>query len=184
MTSLYPGYRKLHHVYELFLSRDLLIAVIVCNYANYMLIWKRSLPKCNCVDDIASTRLLYAVHYIAGAILISQWIQATHKVDGAMVTRQLDDIATTVGTQLLLANDITASHDVLSAVKKLSLPSSVILEAINNVLYKQMKFEGNRDDYYNPNNSYIDKVCSITYDTKFSWGTFELFLLIFPSMDD
>ena len=88
-------------------------------------------------------------------------MQATHKVDGAMVTRQLDDIATTVGTQLLQKNDVTASHDVLSAVKKLSLPSSVILEAINNVLYKQMKFEGNRDDYYNPNNSYIDKVCNI-----------------------
>ena len=75
-----------------------------------------------------------------------------------MVTHQLDEIATTVGTHLLQANSVTPSHDTLSAVKELSLSSSVILEAMNKVLYTEMKFSGNSDDYYNPHNSYIDKV--------------------------
>ena len=85
-------------------------------------------------------------------------MQATQRIDGALVTRQLDEIAMAVGTHLLQARGITGSHDVLSAIKELSLPSSVILEGINNVLYDEMKFTGNGDDYYNPNNSYINKV--------------------------
>ena len=89
-------------------------------------------------------------------------MQATCKIDSTLVTRQLDEIAMTVGTHLLQANNETASHDVLSAVKELSLASSVILEGINNVLYNQMKLRGNTDDYYNPHNSYIDKVCVYT----------------------
>lgn len=88
-------------------------------------------------------------------------MQSTHSVDGAMVTRQLDEIAVSVGTQLLQAKGITGSHDTLSAVKELSLSSSVILEAINNMLYNEMKFTGNGDDYYNPNNSYINKVAML-----------------------
>jgi len=86
-------------------------------------------------------------------------MQATHKVDGSLITRQLDDIATAVGAHLLqTTNNPTASHDTMSAVRELLLPSSVILEAINKVLYEQMKFSGNSDDYYNPQNSYINKV--------------------------
>ena len=92
-------------------------------------------------------------------------MQATRKVDSTSVTRQLDEIATSVGTDLLRANSKTASRDVLPAVKKLSLPSSVILGAINKVLYDQLKFTGNSDNYYNPHNSYIDKV---TYVCKYS----------------
>ena len=90
--------------------------------------------------------------------MISQWMQATCKIDGTSVTRQLDEIATTVGTHLLQTNGVTGSHDVQSAVKELSLASSLILEGINNVLYNEMEFRGNADDYYNPHNSYIDKV--------------------------
>ena len=92
-------------------------------------------------------------------------MQSTHRVDGAMVTRQLDEIAVAVGTHLLQAKGIMGSHDILSSVKELSLSSSVILEAINNVLYNEMKFTGNGDDYYNPNNSYINKVtmCYVYY---------------------
>lgn len=97
---------------------------------------------------------------ITGAILMAQWMQATHKIDGTLVTRQLDEIAVTVGTHLLQENGIKASHDVLSVVKELSLPNSVILEGINKVLYTEMKFSGNGDDYYNPHNSYINKVCT------------------------
>ena len=100
--------------------------------------------------------------YILGAILLAQWMQATQKIDGTMVTHQLDEIATAVGTHLLQANGgMTGSHDVLSAVKELSLPSLVILEAINNVLYNQYKFTGSGDDYYNPLNSYINKVLTL-----------------------
>ena len=90
-------------------------------------------------------------------------MQSTHGVDGTLVTRQLDEIAVAVGTPLLQAKGITGSHDILSAVKQLSLSSSVILEAINNILYNEMKFTGSGDDYYNPNNSYINKVCIATY---------------------
>lgn len=87
-------------------------------------------------------------------------MQATHKIDSTMVTHQLDEIAVMAGTHLLRPRGMmAASHDTLSAVKQLSLPSLDILDAMNNVLYDQMKFTGNRDDYYDPQNSYIDKVC-------------------------
>ena len=104
--------------------------------------------------------MLHVCTYVTGAIILAQWMQATHKIDSALVTHQLDEIAMAVGTHLLQSNNITGSHDAPSAVKELSLPSSVILEAINNVLYNEMKFTGNGDDYYNPDNSFINKVCT------------------------
>ena len=36
--------------------------------------------------------------------------------------------------------------------------SEAVLEALNSVLFVKHKFCGNRSDYYNPTNSYIDKV--------------------------
>ena len=36
--------------------------------------------------------------------------------------------------------------------------SRTALEALNRMLYKDLGFVGNEDDYYNPHNSYIDKV--------------------------
>jgi len=57
------------------------------------------------------------------------------KVDGSLITRQLDDIAIVAGAHLLqTTNNATVSHDTMSAVRELLLPSSVILEAINSVI--------------------------------------------------
>ena len=39
--------------------------------------------------------------------------------------------------------------------------SEAVLEALNSVLFVKHKFCGNRSDYYNPTNSYIDKVIEL-----------------------
>jgi len=95
---------------------------------------------------------------VSGTILISQWMQSPHTVDGDSVTNQINEIAQAVGSYILQMRGIKDSQNILSTVKELSLPSSAVLQSINEVLYNQMKFTGNSDDYYNPNNSYIDKV--------------------------
>ncbi len=34
----------------------------------------------------------------------------------------------------------------------------VVLEALNHILYQKLGFRGNQDDYYDPQNSYINRV--------------------------
>ena len=85
-------------------------------------------------------------------------MQAPHTVDGTSVTSQINEIAQAVGSHVLQMKGIKSSQNILSTVKGLSLSNSAVLQSINEVLYNQMKFTGNSEDYYNPNNSYIDKV--------------------------
>ena len=39
--------------------------------------------------------------------------------------------------------------------------SMVILDALNEFMFKQSGFRGNTANYYNPANSFIDKVCTV-----------------------
>ncbi|XP_065892480.1 F-box only protein 21-like isoform X2 [Dysidea avara] len=96
--------------------------------------------------------------WVEGAIIIAQWMQAPCTVDGTMVTNQINEIAQAVGLHILQMRGIKDSQNIMSTIKGLSLSSSAVIQSINEILYNQMKFTGNSEDYYNPNNSYIDKV--------------------------
>jgi len=85
-------------------------------------------------------------------------MQAPYPVDTTSVTNEISEIAQAVGSHILQMRGIKDSPNILSTVIELSLPSTALLQSINEVLYNQMKFTGNSDDYYNPDNSYINKV--------------------------
>ena len=160
----YQPYRQLENVCHTMMWHKVKVLAIYCLNFSFLHVCKHVCLSVIC-DNLKSLHKFKLCHIlshckicITGAILLANWMQSTHRVDGTMVTRQLDEIAVAVGTHLLQARGVTGSYDILSAVKELLLSSSVILEAINNVLYNEMKFTGNGDDYYNPNNSYINKV--------------------------
>nr|XP_014351543.1 PREDICTED: F-box only protein 21 isoform X1 [Latimeria chalumnae] len=80
------------------------------------------------------------------------------------VISQLDDITEKVRKVLRLKN---STHPSLSAERgeepELICDQELqrqVLDAINCVLYEQLKFKGNETDYYNPLNSYIHQVLS------------------------
>lgn len=60
--------------------------------------------------------------------------------------------------------DITINVLLQSFVFTFVQDKSIQLKAIyslNDVLYKQLKFQGNKEDYYNLSNSYINEVLTI-----------------------
>lgn len=51
----------------------------------------------------------------------------------------------------------------------------LVLETMNRVLYNEMGFRGNKDRYYDENNSFIEKVCLTSqsiFFTCYLWSIF------------
>lgn len=51
----------------------------------------------------------------------------------------------------------------------------LVLETMNRILYNEMGFRGNKDRYYDENNSFIEKVCLTSQSIFFTcdiWSTF------------
>ncbi|GAC1361056.1 MAG: SirB1 family protein [Ktedonobacteraceae bacterium] len=73
-------------------------------------------------------------------------------LDQAQYLTRLDELARRVRRLLALPDPELAPR----------LPEDIepltILEALNTVLFEDEKFRGNQDDYYNPNNSFLNKV--------------------------
>ena len=112
-------------------------------------------------------------------VLVAQWCQPCQDVQAEDIAAKLNHLAERVLEHLL------PSHPDLSIFKKIreqqkeqvhivptQLPSlgelresawpseecRLLLTATNHIMYQQEEFSGNSDDYYNPNNSYINKV--------------------------
>ena len=73
-------------------------------------------------------------------------------LDMAYYTAQLDALARRVRTLLALPDP-----DVLPQLPP-EIESLAVIHALNDVLFKQEQFHGNRTDYYNPANSFLNKV--------------------------
>ena len=73
-------------------------------------------------------------------------------LDMAYYTAQLDALARRVRTLLALPDP-----DILPQLPPEIEPLAVV-HALNDVLFKQEQFHGNRTDYYNPANSFLNKV--------------------------
>ncbi|XP_013421720.1 F-box only protein 21 [Lingula anatina] len=100
-----------------------------------------------------------------GAVLLAQWCQPTVDITINGVSDQLDVIATKV--QKLLSErfkDHPACKGELLDVTEVQssrwepVQCKMVLEAVNYVLYQELEFHGNSDDYYLPDNSYINRV--------------------------
>lgn len=89
---------------------------------------------------------------LEGAVLISQWgqIEQEHLTSLQEVEQILDNIALRV-RELVHMNNIVLDTDNRRTVRQ-------ILNCVNQVLYDEMGFRGNTENYYAHENSYIDKV--------------------------
>lgn len=101
---------------------------------------------------------------------MASWLQPFDNVSPEDISHQLDTIAHQVAKKLLKdhsspkscdsqAGEQNAGAQVLRAVRKLRLHRDIILEAMNTVIYKDIGFTASTlKDYYNIENSLIDKV--------------------------
>ncbi|XP_061197730.1 F-box only protein 21-like [Saccostrea echinata] len=90
-----------------------------------------------------------------GATIISQWFQPTDDVTENSIIDRLDDIAERVKQNLPenLASLYSEGVPTLSTKQE-----RVVLETMNHVIYTEMGFHGNEENYYDENNSFINKV--------------------------
>ncbi|XP_072921583.1 F-box only protein 21 [Hemitrygon akajei] len=96
---------------------------------------------------------------IEGVVLIDQYCNPLADTSREDILLQLSHITEEVKKVLSL---MKSSHPSITAERDgvfidLELQQEV-LDVMNFVLYKQLKFKGNEDDYYNPMNSYIHQV--------------------------
>ncbi|XP_033111559.1 F-box only protein 21-like [Anneissia japonica] len=94
-----------------------------------------------------------------GAIVIAQWNQSGTRVNKKEIYERLDQLAERVRLQVCIryGDEHPASQG--SVDEPLSVDQSTfVLDVLNTIFYEVENFEGNKDDYYNPNNSFIDKV--------------------------
>ena len=115
---------------------------------------------------------------VKGAALVAQWMRPCHCLGGRSISGQLDSIAEMVAMELLkkrgegegqgqvegeVLDPKRPRHEsALTEVTQLRLPIDTLLTALNTVLYDHMGFRGATDNYYDLNNSYIDKVYTHT----------------------
>ncbi|XP_056008916.1 F-box only protein 21-like [Ostrea edulis] len=90
-----------------------------------------------------------------GATLLGQWFQPTEDVTENAVIDRLDEIAERVKQNLpeKLASKYSEGVPNLSTEHQ-----RVVLEIMNHVMYTELGFQGNAENYYDENNSYINKV--------------------------
>ncbi|XP_043571776.1 F-box only protein 21 isoform X1 [Chiloscyllium plagiosum] len=99
---------------------------------------------------------------IEGVVLIDQYCNPLADNSLENILLQLNSITDEVKKVLHVTHSshpsITAGRDDVF-IDDLETQQQV-LDAMNRVLYKQLKFKGNEEDYYNPMNSYIHQVLS------------------------
>ncbi|KAL3856329.1 hypothetical protein ACJMK2_011098 [Sinanodonta woodiana] len=99
-----------------------------------------------------------------GAVMVAQWCQPMENITENGIADQLDSLAADV-RKLLKERDPTHPifsrefnyNDITEDMWSTGQCRSV-LDCLNTVLFEQHEFHGNKDDYYNQTNSYIDKV--------------------------
>ena len=91
---------------------------------------------------------------LAGAVLISQWgqMEQEHLPCFSEVDQIIENISQRV---MYLVGD---KKNVFEGRTEDPRYIKLILNYINQVLYGEIGLKGNQEDYYNPENSYIEKV--------------------------
>ncbi|KAM3937060.1 F-box only protein 21 [Leptodactylus fuscus] len=98
---------------------------------------------------------------LEGAVLIDQYCNPLEDVSLANIQAEIDDITRRVKVYLSAKNSRHPSLSLragnVSYIEDLDLQGQA-LDALNHVLFTEMKFKGNVSDFYNPLNSYIHQV--------------------------
>uniref|UniRef100_A0A8D0L964 F-box protein 21 n=1 Tax=Sphenodon punctatus TaxID=8508 RepID=A0A8D0L964_SPHPU len=99
--------------------------------------------------------------FLEGAVLIDQYCNPLSDISLKSVQAQVDDIADRVRKVLKAKNlrhpSLSSKAGEVLMVPEVELQRQV-LDAMNCVLYEQLKYKGNEIDYYNSLNSYIHQV--------------------------
>ena len=115
-------------------------------------------------------------NYYQGLVMISQWFQPLESIRIEKVRCDVTHIALQVLTRLkdnvpnhpifgleedhrLLGHEEMLKNDRFGGGQR----SIEILDALNVTFFEELNFRGNTANYYNPNNSYIDKVISYSF---------------------
>ncbi|HEY4032778.1 MAG TPA: transglutaminase-like domain-containing protein [Ktedonobacteraceae bacterium] len=91
-----------------------------------------------------------AIDLVQAALLIAS--TQYPDLDIAYYTAQLDNLARRVRTELALP-----TPDLEPTLPE-EIETPHVIEAMNKVLFEEEHFRGNREDYHNPNNSFLNKV--------------------------
>jgi regulator of sirC expression with transglutaminase-like and TPR domain len=91
-----------------------------------------------------------AIDLVQAALLIAS--TQYPNLDMAYYTAQFDSLARRVRTELALPDP----H--LQPTLPTEIETIQVIEAMNKILFEEEGFCGNRDDYHNPNNSFLNKV--------------------------
>ncbi|KAL5015855.1 hypothetical protein ScPMuIL_005444 [Solemya velum] len=103
-------------------------------------------------------------HLETGAVMVAQWCQPTDFITENAVSDELDVIAQKVGVEMRLR---FPTHPLCSMeipvngndeVVWTAIQGREILDTVNHILFRQLGFSGNTSNYYDENNSFIDKV--------------------------
>nr|XP_060641457.1 F-box only protein 21 isoform X1 [Anolis sagrei ordinatus] len=99
--------------------------------------------------------------FLEGAVLVDQYCNPLLDICLETVQAQVDDIAAKVRKYLKSKNtrhpSVTSKAGEALVISQVELQRQV-LDAMNYVLYEQLKYKGNEVDYYNSLNSYIRQV--------------------------
>ncbi|XP_026540153.1 F-box only protein 21 [Notechis scutatus] len=99
--------------------------------------------------------------FLEGAVLVDQYCNPLSDISLKSIQAQIDDIAAKVCTFLKSKNPrhptVERKAGEALIVSQVELQRQV-LDAMNCVLYEQLKYRGNEVDYYNCQNSYIHQV--------------------------
>lgn len=90
-----------------------------------------------------------------GAVILSQWFQPQEDVSENEVMKKLDHIADQVKRHLP-QHLVTKYNDGTPSLSPEH--ERLVLETMNHTMYNEMGFHGNKDRYYDENNSFIEKV--------------------------
>ncbi|XP_075034618.1 F-box only protein 21 isoform X2 [Mixophyes fleayi] len=100
-------------------------------------------------------------HLLEGAVLIDQYCNPLEVVSLDNIQAQLEGIVGKVKSHLSVKNSrhpsLVIQAGEIFRLEDIDLQGQV-LDALNHVLYAEMKFKGNLADFYNPLNSYIHQV--------------------------
>ena len=96
--------------------------------------------------------------FTTGAILFAKWINHKDEIDEEMILSELDNIACKVKKHLQETRDIQTYVANTEEFPSRNNTCFEILNAIRHVMFTDMAFSGNTDDYYNVKNSLIHEV--------------------------
>ncbi|XP_065064907.1 F-box only protein 21-like [Rhopilema esculentum] len=92
---------------------------------------------------------------LEGAVLVTQWCGQLSTINEEEIRKNMQEIIS------LVENKVAVVKKRYTNAQPLPGEDDITIEAINEVLFKELGFHGNNRSYYDVNNSFIDKVLKL-----------------------